>query len=142
MALIKSKNTKLLLLLFLLGPAICLALSSLKQITTDKAHDYHIKWSPDGKTLAFTSQRDGEPGIWLISAEGGKAVKLETWLSGDHHISWSPDGSHITFDAGPEGPPNIYTIPSKGGNPKRLSSNQMPDFHPCWSPDGTMSISG
>jgi WD40 repeat protein len=65
----EKKLIKFFLLIFLFGPLICQASQNLKQITTDKAHDYHVKWSPDGKTLAFTSQRDGEPEIWLVQAQ-------------------------------------------------------------------------
>ena len=153
MAIYTRKHTKLLFFLFLSGAAIFSTYSmgdkiscgisapflkqNLIQITKDPAHDYHVKWSPDGKTLAFTSQRSGEPKIWLIPVEGGKAVKLETGLHGDHHISWSPDSSQIAFDASPGGPPSIYTISLKGGKPKKLSLDRRPNFHPCWSPNGS-----
>jgi len=68
MAVLKRKNTRLPLFLFLLGPIICLAFPNLTQITTDKAQDYHVKWSPDGKTLAFTSTRAGNLDIWVKDA--------------------------------------------------------------------------
>ena len=42
---------------------------NLRQITTDPAPDYHVRWSPDGKMLAFASWRSGEPKIWLIPKE-------------------------------------------------------------------------
>jgi len=64
---------------------------ALRQITKDSAHDYHVKWSPDGRTLAFASERSGEAKIWLVPAQGGNPVMLETGLSGDHHISGSVD---------------------------------------------------
>ncbi len=110
---------------------------NLRQITADPAPDYHVKWSPDGKMLAFTSQRSGEPKIWLVPAEGGDATTLETGLSGDHHISWAPDGKRITFDARWEGRPNIFMISIDGGQPKRLSPDGTVDFQPYWSPDGS-----
>ena len=69
------------------------------QLTNDTNDHYHIKWSPDGQTLAFVSRQTGEPKIWLIPAKGGKPVILETGLSGDHHISWKPDSKFIVFDA-------------------------------------------
>ena len=109
----------------------------LRRITDDPAADYHVKWSPDGKTLAFVSTRSGEPKIWLVPSQGGQAVMLETGLSGDHHISWSPDGQQIVFDALWEGRPNIFSISVQGGAPKRLSSDRTVDFQPNWSPDGS-----
>jgi TolB protein len=111
--------------------------SIIKQITRDPAHDYHVKWSPDGKRLAFASLRSGEPKIWLIPADGGDTTLLETGLSRDHHISWAPDGKRIAFDARWEGLPTIFTISLDGGEPIRLSSEGKPDFQPYWSPDGS-----
>ena len=111
---------------------------NIRQVTTDPAPDYHVKWSPDGKTLAFTSQRSGEPKIWMVPAAGGDPVMLETGLSGDHHISWAPDSRRIVFDARYQGRPNIFTISLDGGKPKRLSEAGAVDFHPYWSPDGSL----
>jgi Tol biopolymer transport system component len=111
---------------------------NIRQVTTDPAPDYHVKWSPDGKTLAFTSQRSGEPKIWLVPAAGGDPVMLETGLSGDHHISWAPDSRRIVFDASYQGRPNIFTISLDSGKPKRLSEDGAIDFHPYWSPDGSL----
>jgi Tol biopolymer transport system component len=109
----------------------------IRQITKNPANDYHVKWSPDGKMLAFASLRSGEPKIWLIPADGGEAALLETGLSGDHHISWAPDGKRITFDARWDGRPNIFTISLADGRTKRLSPDGTVDFQPYWSPDGS-----
>ena len=108
-----------------------------RQITKNPANDYHVKWSPDGKMLAFASLRSGEPKIWLIPAEGGEAALLETGLSGDHHISWAPDGKRLTFDARWNGRPNIFTISLADGKTQRLSPDGTIDFQPSWSPDGS-----
>jgi dipeptidyl aminopeptidase/acylaminoacyl peptidase len=108
-----------------------------RQITKDPANDYHVKWSADGRTLAFASQRSGESKIWLIPADGGEAALLETGLSGDHHISWAPDGQLITFDARWKERPSIFTISLADGETKRLSPEGAVDFQPAWSPDGS-----
>ena len=42
------------------------------QLTTHEAHDYHAKWSPDGRHIAFTSQRSGEPKIHVVPAGKGR----------------------------------------------------------------------
>jgi TolB protein len=110
---------------------------NIRQVTTDPALAYNVKWSPDGKTLAFASQRSGEPKIWLVPVNGGDPVMLETGLSGDHHISWAPDSRHIVFDARYQGRPNIFSISLDGEKPKRLSEDGAFDFQPYWSPDGS-----
>ncbi len=54
-------------------------------------------WSPDGKTLAFLSARDGTSQIYLLSLEGGEAKKLTTLSTGADLFHWSPDGKTIAF---------------------------------------------
>ncbi len=107
-------------------------------VTRHLAHDYHVKWSPDGNYLAFASQRSGEPKIWIVPASGGEPALLETGLSGDHHLGWSPDGSEIVFDAlGPEGRPNIWIVSIGDGKVRSLLDDRGPNFQPAWSPDGS-----
>jgi dipeptidyl aminopeptidase/acylaminoacyl peptidase len=54
-------------------------------------------WSPDGKTLAFISGRDGGSQVYLLSMEGGEAKKLTTLSTGADLFHWSPDGKTIAF---------------------------------------------
>jgi dipeptidyl aminopeptidase/acylaminoacyl peptidase len=54
-------------------------------------------WSPDGKTLAFLSARDGASQVYLLSMEGGEAKKLTTLSTGADLFHWSPDGKSIAF---------------------------------------------
>ena len=103
------------------------------QITKQPTDGYCVRWSPDGSMLAFASQRSGEAKIWLVPAQGGNPVMLETGLPGDHHVSWSPDSKRIAFDARlGNAPPSIFTIGVDGGKPTRLSKDGAADFHPSW----------
>lgn len=56
-------------------------------------------WSPDGKTIAFISDKSGEEQIWTVPAEGGaKPKQLTTTLTGEHFRPvWSPDGKHLVI---------------------------------------------
>jgi dipeptidyl aminopeptidase/acylaminoacyl peptidase len=54
-------------------------------------------WSPDGKTLAFVSARDGSSQVYLLSMEGGEAKKLTRLSTGADLFHWSPDGKTIAF---------------------------------------------
>jgi dipeptidyl aminopeptidase/acylaminoacyl peptidase len=54
-------------------------------------------WSPDGKTLAFLSARDGTSQVYLLSMEGGEAKKLTQLSTGADLFHWSPDGKTIAF---------------------------------------------
>ena len=60
-------------------------------------HDSSPAWSPDGKTLAFLSSRDGNSQVYLLSLEGGEARKLSQLSTGADSFLWSPDGKTIAF---------------------------------------------
>jgi dipeptidyl aminopeptidase/acylaminoacyl peptidase len=64
---------------------------------TQSGHDSSPSWSPDGKTLAFLSSRDGNSQVYLLSMEGGEAKKLTTLSTGADFFQWSPDGKTIAF---------------------------------------------
>ena len=62
---------------------------------TQSGHDSSPAWSPDGKTLAFLSSRDGNSQVYLLSMEGGEAKKLTTLLTGADLFQWAPDGRRL-----------------------------------------------
>ena len=59
--------------------------------------DYSPCWSPDGKHLAFVSDRDGGPQIWIIPADGGEARRVTDIPTGVSGPLWTPDGRSIAF---------------------------------------------
>jgi dipeptidyl aminopeptidase/acylaminoacyl peptidase len=69
----------------------------LRQFTRGTGRDANPQWSPDGRTLAFTSDRSGKSQVYLISFEGGEASTLTTLSSGASNPLWSPDGKLIAF---------------------------------------------
>ncbi|HUN62863.1 MAG TPA: S9 family peptidase [Candidatus Sulfotelmatobacter sp.] len=64
---------------------------------TQGGRDSSPAWSPDGKTLAFLSARDGNPQVYLLSLAGGEAQKLTKLSTGADLFHWSPDGKTIAF---------------------------------------------
>ncbi len=64
---------------------------------TQSGKDSSPAWSPDGKTLAFLSSRDGNSQVYLISMEGGEAKRLTTLSTGADLFKWAPDGKSIAF---------------------------------------------
>jgi dipeptidyl aminopeptidase/acylaminoacyl peptidase len=64
---------------------------------TQGGRDNSPAWSPDGKTLAFLSARDGNSQVYLLSMEGGEAKKLTKLSTGADLFRWSPDGKTIAF---------------------------------------------
>lgn len=74
------------------------------QFTRGQKSDSSPRWSPDGQTLAFVSDRGGDRQIWLIDRFGGEARQLTTMYYGAGSPSWSPDGRRVAFVSlvGPE----------------------------------------
>src|SRR6266436_665327 len=64
---------------------------------TQSGHDSAPAWSPDGKTLAFLSSRDGNSQVYILSMEGGEAHAVTHLSTGADLVKWSPDGKTIAF---------------------------------------------
>jgi Tol biopolymer transport system component len=103
--------------------------------STGKNHS--PSYSPDGKHIAFVSDRSGSPEVWLADGNGGDLRKLTNfggpWLGS---IRWSPDGQNIVFDARPRGHSGIFTMRIAGGEPVPLEEDQFEERRPTWSADG------
>jgi Tol biopolymer transport system component len=88
--------------------------------------------SPDGRTVAFASDRDGQLRIWLKQVSGEAEAPLTT--GPDDFPRFSPDGAEILFArAGPDGP-SLYRAAVLGGAARRLVAGASEGD---WSPDGT-----
>ncbi len=86
------------------------------------------QYSPDGKRIAFESERSGPTGIWVSDADGSNTEEL---FSRSGRVcstpTWSPDGQHIAFYSNLEGNFDIYIIRASGGKPVRLTSDSADD---------------
>jgi Tol biopolymer transport system component/DNA-binding winged helix-turn-helix (wHTH) protein len=81
-------------------------------------------WSPDGRTIAFDRSDAGRPfGIYVIPAQGGKAVGLVTGNSNNFAPSWSQDGQWIYFTSNQTDREEVWKVRSEGGLPVQVTSN-------------------
>ncbi len=95
-------------------------------------------FSPDGKTIAFTGQYDGNTDIFTVPAEGGIPKRLTSHPAADLVAGWTPDGKSVMFSStmiSPTDSPRLFTVPVNGGVPTALPlpEGTMASF----SPDGS-----
>jgi dipeptidyl aminopeptidase/acylaminoacyl peptidase len=69
----------------------------LRQWTSSTKSEHSPRWSPDGRTLAFLSDREETTQIWLMRVDGGEAVELTAGKNAIEAFRWSPDGKRIAF---------------------------------------------
>ncbi|HSU60795.1 MAG TPA: winged helix-turn-helix domain-containing protein [Bryobacteraceae bacterium] len=94
-------------------------------------------FSPDGRKIAYHSDRSGSQEIWVAEADAHTSTQL-THFGGPPtgSPSWSPDGLEIAFDSEqPEGTA-IFVVPADGGMPRRITANAGDNCVPSWSQDG------
>lgn len=115
------------------------------RLTNNSARERWPVWSPDGKKIAFESDRDGNWEIYVMNADGTGQVNLTNNSDVDYDPSWSPDGKKIAFWSTRGGEPDqafdeIYVMNADGTNPVSLSPPFVTKFpsdrSPDWSPDG------
>ena len=119
------------------GPSIRTGRKPPVQLSASTAHDSSPRYSPDGKKIAFSSQRSGANEIWLADSDGRNQVQLTKFgraLNGTPR--WSPDSRWIVMDSRIDGQPEIYVISVDGGTPRRLTTDPAEDIVPSWSHDG------
>jgi Tol biopolymer transport system component len=92
--------------------------------------------TPDAE-IAFVSQRDGNPEIYVTNPQGGWPSRLTNDSAGDYAPAWSPDNSKIAFFSDRDGFYGIYVMDADGSGQIELSGGTAHDAIPHWSPDGT-----
>lgn len=102
-----------------------------RQLTTNAAYDSQPIWSPDGKKIAFTSNREGSLDVYVISTKGGAPTRLTTNSGKETPIAFK-DNDHVLFSANimPTAQSNlfasnefsqVYEVSTEGGRPKLYS---------------------
>ena len=106
-----------------------------KQITP-KGPSYLHGWSPDGKFLTYTAERNKEYDIYTIPSTGGKEKRLTTAPGLDDGSEYSPDGKYIYFNSSRTGTMQIWRMNADGSNQVAITQGDFHDWFPHVSPDG------
>jgi hypothetical protein len=108
-------------------------------IVDDSARNFHVRPSPDGQSIAFDSDREGERAVYVANADGS-AVRRVSGSGFAAVPSWSPDGRRLAFvRAEPERPRvwNLWTVDLETGRTERLTSHRVGQpWGAAWFPDG------
>jgi TolB protein len=108
-----------------------------RRVTTGRSLNITPRWSPDARSIAYTSYRHGPGNIFISNIYQGTLEELtkgssESWLP-----AWSPDGTRVAFSSPRDGNAEIYVVNRDGSNLRRITNNPAIDTTPTWSPSGT-----
>lgn len=101
------------------------------QLTTQASYEANPVWSPDGKQIAFASDRNGNFDLFIMSADGGAARRLTYHSASEIPSTFTPDGKYVLFSASIQDPATsalfptsamteLYRVPAEGGNTEQV----------------------
>jgi tricorn protease len=110
----------------------------LRRLTSTPAVERDPHFSPDGKLVAFTSNRSGGNSVYTVPVEGGDATRLTWHPSPSAARGWTPDGKQVLYATTRESAPAVYerlwTVPGTGGPSIELTQQWGTDG--AYAPDG------
>jgi serine/threonine protein kinase/Tol biopolymer transport system component len=111
---------------------------ALTRITFDDGLQYEATWSPDGRFMAYSSDRGGKFDIWVQQVSGGDPVRVTKGPGQNWEPDWSPDGKNIVYRS-EDGDGGLFVVPALGGEglQKRIAKF---GYYPRWSPDSSQII--
>ena len=109
---------------------------NVQRLTVNKARDAYPKFSPDGKWIAFSSDRNGNLDVFIMPSTGGTARQLTFHSADDVVLGWTPDGQGILFSSqrGEDFMAQLYVVSVNGGMPWKAGPDMGSSA--SFSPDG------
>ncbi|MGI8897339.1 MAG: S41 family peptidase [Pyrinomonadaceae bacterium] len=109
---------------------------NVQRLTVNRARDVYGRFSPDGRWIAFSSERNGNLDVFIIASEGGAAKQLTFHSSDDTVLGWRPDSRSVLFSAnrGEDFTPQLYVVSVEGGMPTKAGTDM--GVQAAYSPDG------
>ena len=107
------------------------------RLTGETAHDFYPAFSPDGKSIAFASNRGGNYDLYIKVFEGDTLTQLTTGVGEVSSASFSPDGKTIAFSTSKDGKPSFWTVDRNADHMLMLYEAEGGNIaSPVWSPNG------
>ena len=106
--------------------------TELTRLTQHESDDHSPVWSPDSKTIAFVSYRDGSAEIYTMREDGSKQRRLTKNEADDIAPVWSSDGQRIAFVSNLYGPGEIFVMGADGVKQRRVTNNDAEEQSPDW----------
>jgi Tol biopolymer transport system component len=108
-----------------------------RPLVTPADIDYDAQWSRDGKSIVFTSERNGSADLYRVNVDGAGLERLTDSPAYDDQASFSPDSKRLVFvSSRRDGTADLFTLDLATRVVKPLTSGPGGDFRPSWSPDG------
>ncbi|MEX2599825.1 MAG: hypothetical protein WD533_09245 [Dehalococcoidia bacterium] len=107
------------------------------QVVSHPSDDYRPVWSPDHRRMAFLSDRDGNPEIYVAQSNGSRVLRTTNTEVTESHVIWSPDSQRLAY-VSPDhrGVDRVFWFHLSDLLPKRLEFSTVGETDPAWSPDG------
>lgn len=110
------------------------------RLTTAPGRDGGPVWSPDGREIAFYSNRDGDTEIYVMSADGANQRRITRHKGWDWPMGWSRKDGRLLAAGMHDGNLDIYTLRPDGSDIRYLTDSPDDEEHPAYSPDGNHII--
>jgi Tol biopolymer transport system component len=105
-------------------------------LLTPMAPSYLHGWSPDGRTLAYCAERNGQYHIYTVPVSGGVETQLTDSTGLDDGPEYSPDGNHIWFNSVRTGLMQVWRMNADGSEQTQMTFDESNNWFPHVSPDG------
>ena len=107
---------------------------------TAKGPSYLHGWSPDGRWLIYTAERNGDYDIYKISVKKKKEIRLTEAPGLDDGSEYSPDGKYIYFNSARTGVMKLWRMKPDGSKQEQVTFDEFNDWFPHLSPEGSQIV--
>lgn len=113
-----------------------------RRLTDDPGIDILPRFTPDGQSVVFSSDRSGRFQLWEVPVAGGPSRRIRSNDASEWQSDPSPDGGRIAFLSDIEGPISLFILNRRSGKTRMLVRHgRKTDLgNPNWSPDGTRIV--